>query len=172
MASIPGSMLNMENIIRKVFDHTTDTLKTTAVGGPSGIIISSSDDSIAIGNVSGDLMNVNPDGTIDVNLFGVTPVSGRVPVDVCGATINITGPVTVSNEVEMKNDAGNPIPVNGTVVVTGVATLAEQQTQTPALNSIDAKLTGALVVSATNLDVRDLVSARGKVDASGSSLSV
>ncbi len=172
MASIPGSMLNMENIIRKVFDHTTDTLKTTAVGGPSGIIISSSDDSIAIGNVAGDLMTVNPDGSIDTNLVGITPVSGRLPVDIGGATVNITGPVTVSNEVEIKNDAGNPIPVNGTVVVTGVSTLTEQQTQTTTLNSIDSKLTGPLSVSATNLDVRDLVFATDKVDASGSSVTV
>jgi hypothetical protein len=46
-----------------------------------------------------------------------TLVSGKIPVDVGGAVINITGPVTVSNEVEIKNDTGNPIPVNGTVSV-------------------------------------------------------
>lgn len=170
--SIPGSMLNMENIIRKVFDHTTDTLKTTAVGGPSGIIISSADDSIAIGNVAGDLMTVNPNGSIDANLVGITPVSGRLPVDIGGATVNITGPVTVSNEVEIKNDAGNPIPVNGTVSVTGVATLTEQQTQTSVLNSIDSKLTSPVAVSATNLDIRDLAFATDKVDVSGSAVSV
>jgi hypothetical protein len=55
---------------------------------------------------------------------------GRIPVDVGGATVNITGPVTVSNEVEIKNDSGNPIPVteslksyevenNGTVLPLG-----------------------------------------------------
>lgn len=29
-----------------------------------------------------------------------------------GASVQITGPVTVSNEVEVKNDAGSPVPVN------------------------------------------------------------
>jgi hypothetical protein len=44
-------------------------------------------------------------------------VGGKVPVDVGSATLNITGPVTVSNEVEIKNDVGNPIPVSGSVSV-------------------------------------------------------
>lgn len=36
-----------------------------------------------------------------------------IPVDIAG---NITlNDVTVSNEVEIKNDAGNPVPVSGTV---------------------------------------------------------
>jgi hypothetical protein len=34
----------------------------------------------------------------------------RLPVDIGGATVNIDGDVTVSSEVEVKNDAGNPIP--------------------------------------------------------------
>lgn len=36
-----------------------------------------------------------------------------IPVDV-GSSITIDS-VTVSNEVEIKNDAGNPVPVSGTV---------------------------------------------------------
>lgn len=48
-------------------------------------------------------------GSIDSKLPALS--GGRVPVDVGGATVNITGPVTVSNEVEIKNDSGNPIPV-------------------------------------------------------------
>ena len=173
MASVPGKYLNFENIIKKVFDHTTDSLKTSAIAsGPTSIVISSMDDSIAIGNVAGDLMTVNPNGTINTNIFGITPISGKLPVDINGGSINITGPITISNEVEIKNDSGNPVPVSGTVVVTGVATLAEQQTQTTALNSIDSKLTSPITVSANNLDIRDLVFTTDKVDASGSSVSV
>lgn len=45
------------------------------------------------------------------------PVHVRVAEDgglvISGATI--TGPVTVSNEVEVKNDTGNPIPVSASV---------------------------------------------------------
>ena len=126
MASVPGKYLNFENIIKKVFDHTTDSLKTSAIAsGPTSIVISSMDDSIAIGNVAGDLMTVNPNGTINTNIFGITPISGKLPVDINGGSINITGPITISNEVEIKNDSGNPVPVSGTVVVTGVATLAK-----------------------------------------------
>jgi hypothetical protein len=55
-----------------------------------------------------DLAN-NSLASIDEKLPALS--SGRIPVDVGGATVNITGPVTVSNEVEIKNDSGNPIPV-------------------------------------------------------------
>jgi hypothetical protein len=138
--SNPGKYLNLENIIRKVFDHTTDSLRMSNSGAPVGIIISSSDDSIAIGNVAGDLLTINPDGSLNSNINGVTPVLGRIPVDIGGATVNITGPVNITNEVEIKNDAGSPIPINGTVTVTGVSTLAEQQSQTTKLNTIDSSL--------------------------------
>lgn len=36
--------------------------------------------------------------------------ASRVPVDIGSATVTISGPVTVSNEVEIKNDTGNPVP--------------------------------------------------------------
>lgn len=172
MASVPGKFLNMENIIKKVFDETTDSLRMTT-SGTSTIVIDAADDSIAIADRNtGDLLTVNPNGSLNTNIVGVTPVSGRLPVDLGGATVNITGDVTVSNEVEVTNDVNNPIPVNGTVTVTGVSTLAEQQLQTTALNSIDTKLTSPLVVSATDLDVRNLVFATDKVDVTGSSVEV
>jgi len=43
--------------------------------------------------------------------------SGRVPVDIGGSgSITITsGTVTVSNEVEVKNDSSNPLPISGAV---------------------------------------------------------
>ena len=171
MSSVPGKYLNFENIIKKVFDHTSDSLKTTVVTAvPTSIIISSADDSIAIGNVNGDLMTVNANGTINTNIFGITPVSGKLPVDINGGSINITGPITISNEVEIKNDSGNPVPISGTVAITGVSTLAEQQTQSASLASIDSKLTNPIAVTATNLDIRDLVFASDKVDITGSSV--
>lgn len=172
MASVPGKFLNMENIIKKVFDETTDSLRMTT-SGTSTIVIDAADDSIAIADRNtGDLLTVKPDGSINTNIVGVTPVSGRLPVDLGGATVNITGDVTVSNEVEITNDVNNPIPVNGTVTVAGISTLAEQQLQTTALNSIDGKLTSPLIISSTNLDVRDLVFATDKVDVTGSSIEV
>jgi hypothetical protein len=37
-------------------------------------------------------------------------VGDPIPVDIGGASITIDGDVTVSNEVEIKNDTGNPVP--------------------------------------------------------------
>lgn len=153
MASVPGSMLNMENIIRKVYDHTTETLKTSGVSAPTNIVISSSDDSIAIGNVAGDLMTVHTDGSIDANIKGVVPVSGRLPVDIGSATVTISGPITIANEVEVKNDSGNPIPVNAASLPlpTGASTSALQSTANSSLVSIDSKLTSPLSVSGSTV---------------------
>lgn len=71
--------------------------------------------------------------------------------------------VTVTNTaLEITNDAGNPIPVSGTV--TANTGLLQPLT--------DAQLRATPVpVSATNLDVRDLAFASDKVDVSGSSVS-
>lgn len=141
MSSNTGKYLNQENIIKKVFDGTNDALKVNVVAGsggggdgltdaelraspvdvnvttsaPTTVVIDAADDSIAIGDrTTGDLMTVNPDGTINVNIEGVTPVSGRIPVDLGAAVVNITGPVTIPAEVEVKNDSGNPLNVQAT----------------------------------------------------------
>ena len=37
---------------------------------------------------------------------------GKLKVDLGGASLSLAGNVNISNEVEIKNDAGNPIPVN------------------------------------------------------------
>lgn len=55
--------------------------------------------------------------------------SGRIPVDIGGnGSITITsGTVTVSNEVEVKNDASSPIPVSGTAKTTQPSAIADGQ---------------------------------------------
>ena len=87
-----GKYLNQENIMKKVFDGDNDALKVNVVAGggsgpsdcltdaelraspvdvnvtsstPTTIVVDAADDSIAIGDrTTGDLMTVNPDGTI------------------------------------------------------------------------------------------------------------
>jgi hypothetical protein len=49
-------------------------------------------------------------GNIDGKLPALS--GGRVPVDIGSASVTITGPVTVSNEVEITNDSGAPIPMS------------------------------------------------------------
>jgi hypothetical protein len=62
--------------------------------------------------------------------------------------------------------AANPLPVTDALG----ATAAKQDTGNTSLASIDTKLTSPLTVQATNLDIRDLVFATDKVDASGTVL--
>lgn len=67
------------------------------------------------------------------------PITGTVAVTLTSTTITGTVAVTQSgtwDEIGI-NDSGNSITVDGTVSVTGVSTLAEQQTQTTALQLID-----------------------------------
>lgn len=67
MASIPGKFLNQENIMRKVFDETTDSLRVNAsVSGVNVNLSASSGDNVAISD-GVDTMLVNPDGSINVN---------------------------------------------------------------------------------------------------------
>ena len=74
-------------------------------------------------------------------------VSGRVPVDIGSASVTITGPVTVSNEVEVKNDTGNPGPTapdvqRGGGAITATTTRVTLATDGPgvaALSNIDGK---------------------------------
>ena len=73
---------------------------------------------------------------------------GRVPVDIGGSgSITITsGTVTVSNEVEIKNDVGNPVPVSASSLPlpTGAATEST-------LSALNTKVPANLTVTATRL---------------------
>jgi hypothetical protein len=85
--------------------------------------------------------------------------------EITNSTLTINGPVTVTNEVEVKNDAGNPIPVSGTVAVTGVSTLAEQQAQTVLLDSIENELQAAnLLLNSIDLHVDSVESLLTSID--------
>lgn len=65
---------------------------------------------------------------------GGNPVSStnRLPVDVGGAVINIQGDVNIPNEVEIKNEVGNPIPTFNEVV----GTLADEPAK---INDLESK---------------------------------
>ena len=65
-----------------------------------------------------------------------------LPVEIVDAAVTITGPVTVSNEVEIKNDIGNPIPVSASdLPLPGGASTSSLQTASNAkLDSIIANV--------------------------------
>ena len=52
---------------------------------------------------------------------GTTEVIKQIQLDSSGnlkvSAVTITGPVTISNEVEIKNDTGNPVPIAGSAAV-------------------------------------------------------
>ena len=64
--------LNADNILKKVYDPSTEGLRTTAVasfvGGTVEIAISDLTDSIKIGDGSGKYLDINDDGSINVNI--------------------------------------------------------------------------------------------------------
>ena len=70
----PTSKLSQENVLRDVHDPVAQALRTTAqativVPGGLEVNIDSSEDSIAIGDQSsGNLLTINPDGSINVLL--------------------------------------------------------------------------------------------------------
>lgn len=70
-------------------------------------------------------------------------VDGKVPVQVEGLTLDLDGAtINVGNEVEVKNDSGNPVPISASSLPlpTGAATSARQDTEISSLSSIDTKL--------------------------------
>ncbi len=68
--SVSGKFLNSENIARKVFDHENDAIRTTS-DSISNIVIDAADgDNIAIHDNDGHELNINPDGSINVNFIG------------------------------------------------------------------------------------------------------
>ncbi len=66
----PYSQLDYGQVIRQVYDETTDRLRVdteaTVVAGAMEVAISMVDDSIKIGDGT-DILQVNPDGSINVN---------------------------------------------------------------------------------------------------------
>ena len=207
--------LDSQQVIKSVHENDENALRVKIVSGVGNdgfnVAIDAAEDSVAIGDGTklATLTTTGGKTGLDVNLINnplqvtvsneveVTNDSGNpLPVaatdldirnltfsddkiDVSGSTItldpaslsaleNIT--VSVSNEVEIKNDSGNPVPVSGTVTA-NLGTIAGVATETT-LSSIDSKLTSPLSVQATDLDIRNLTFATDKIDTSGSSISV
>jgi hypothetical protein len=112
-------------------------------------------DSVRIGDGTHTL-EINSDGSINItDNNGSLTVDGTVNIGNFPATQNVA--IVSSVELEIKNDTGNPIPVNGTVTAnqggtwninnitgtvslpTGAATSALQTTGNTSLSSIDGK---------------------------------
>lgn len=88
------NLLNGENILRKVYDPPTQSLKTnvTAIVPPGTITvaISDTDDSIKLGDGTGNYLDINPNGSINV----VVTESGLTTKNVFGEVDNVASGVT------------------------------------------------------------------------------
>jgi hypothetical protein len=148
MANNLNDKLDSGQVIKSVYDIDDNSLRVSVVSGSGGggalaVEIDASEDSIAIG-----------DGTDLATITTVGPKKG-LDVNVINNPIN----VVVSNEVEVTNDAGNPLPVNGTVTanlgtLNGAATSALQITGNTSLASIDSKLTSPITVTGPLTDAQ------------------
>jgi hypothetical protein len=71
----------------------------------------------------------------------------KVLSELTNSNFTITGPITVSNEVEVKNDVGNPLPISAASLPlpTGASTSALQNTQLSKLSDIETELQSANV---------------------------
>ena len=79
-------------------------------------------------------------GTFDGQLTqGCNPVSStnRLPVDIGGGTVVIEGDVVVQNEVEIKNEDGNPIPTTNIELQTYLSENLGKKTDEKATNKYD-----------------------------------
>jgi len=74
--------------------------------------------------------------------------NGAVPVDIQDAEVTINGDVTISEEVEIKNDANNPVPVSDT---DGTAKLANIETNTGNISNDTAAIATYLDTVETKL---------------------
>ena len=77
--------------------------------------------------------SITVDGTVAATQSGTWVLGANSGVDIGDVTINNAAGASAVNI----QDGGNSITVDGTVTVTGVATLAEQQTQTASLSVMD-----------------------------------
>lgn len=109
-----ASDLSQENILRDVHDSTNQSLRVSAfsVPPPGGleVIITDVDDSIKIGNGSGQYLAVNPDGSLNVNITnsGLTTKNyvNEITGVASGITTTIVSYTAIANTKLLKVDTG------------------------------------------------------------------
>jgi hypothetical protein len=125
------------NVNSRTQDGVGTSITSTTVGLDTGLDVNI---------IGGAVLDVNLDQNNDqVQVYG-SDLTAPIATDTAG---HLQVDILTIPEVEVKNDAGNPIPISdagGSITVDGSVT-----------------------VSSTDLDIRDLVFATDKVDVSGSS---
>ena len=140
-------------------------------------------DGTVIGNTA-DALKVDIGSVADLDIRDLAFATDKV--DVTGSEVSLDAAtlaalenttVTIANaEVEISNDAGNPIPMSATDLDIRDLTFATDKVDASGSEvSLDAATLAALesvTVTATDLDIRDLAFATDSVDVSGSSVNI
>lgn len=145
MASNTGKFLNQENISKKTFDNVNDAVRVNIVAGSGGsgstgltnaelratpvpvvntgstsVVISATDDSIAIGNPNSNyLLEINADGSINAKIPSVTRVANITTSSTTGTTL-AAQKITFSNiGAATATVAGGSLPAGLSVTFVG-----------------------------------------------------
>jgi len=100
MGSNPRSLLNEQQIIQKCYDAPNDRLRVDAqysatLSGALEVAISAPGDTIAISDGT-DILQVNPDGSINVNIVSSTPTVPQVIVSTFNTAAAVASGVETS----------------------------------------------------------------------------
>jgi len=151
------------------FYPATDVSVNIAAIGPNGDPIPTSAILIAGENSTGDLTPVSVDDNGAVNVsFSDFPtdlakedkqddqitLATAANASLSSIDTKLTAPLAVTGPLTDVQLRATPVPVSGTVAVTGVATAANQATEIASLASIDSKLTSPLTVTGPLTDAQ------------------
>lgn len=155
----PYTQLDADQVLKQSFDETNDRLRVDAsvTAVVAGVTLDAATSDIAIADrITGDLLKVNPDGSIDANV--VVSASGGDNIAISDGThtldVNADGSINVkANDLDIRNlsaaqdsvaigDGTNNLVINldGSINVSGVATETTLSSVETSVQSIDAKL--------------------------------
>ena len=133
------SNLSQQQIIQRVMDESEDRLRVDAIvtATIADVIIDAAESSIAIGDQhTGNLMTVNPDGSINADTI-IESTEDNIAI----------GNQAGTNFLAVNADGSINVDVASSTLPAGAATAANQVTGNTSLSSIDSKLTSPIAVS-------------------------
>lgn len=173
-ALIPGSATDGLTVNLGTNNDVTVTGSVTATisGTPTVILSQTGTDNNVDANITNATLAVTQSGTWDE--VGINDSGNSITVD--NATLSVVGGgveatalrVTIASDstgVLSVDDNGGSLTVDGTVAVTGVSTLAEQQTQTTALQLIDDSVATLGTTTYTETTTKGLIAGALRRDA-------
>lgn len=153
----PSSLLSPGQIAQNVYDENTDRIRvdaqyTSTIAGELEVSIDSTEDSVAIGDVSGNKVTtttVGPKVGLDVNIAAGTVTLSNTSIEIKGATDSTLIGNNTNRLLVDGSTVTQPVSVASLPLPTGASTSALQTTGNTSLASIDSKLTSPITVTGT-----------------------